>query len=162
MKRDLAFKAMASLPPSTINSVSWHFSEWALWSPQATIRPPRPWTKMCKIRKKNNFRRAHLVAHDMGDSILTEILSRHQRGMLPDYFNGFFRSVTFTNGGMVYDLINMRLSQVASQQEQNLYLIIFFSQFWTPGLVKPSVNWPAGIASLQINSGNCWKYLIEH
>ena len=65
-----------------------------------------------KIRKKNNFRRAHLVAHDMGDSILTEILSRHQRGMLPDYFNGFFRSVTFTNGGMIHDLINLRLLQV--------------------------------------------------
>ena len=48
----------------------------------------------------------------MGDSVLTEILARHQRGMLPEYFKGFFRSVTFTNGGMIYDLINMRLSQV--------------------------------------------------
>ena len=58
------------------------------------------------------FRRAHIVSHDMGDSVLTEILARLQRGMLPDYFNGFFRSVTFTNGGMIYDLINKRVSQV--------------------------------------------------
>jgi len=57
------------------------------------------------------FRRAHIVSHDMGDSVLTEILARLQRGMLPDYFNGFFRSVTFTNGGMIYDLINKRVSQ---------------------------------------------------
>ena len=43
---------------------------------------------------------------------MTEILARLQRGMLPDYFNGFFSSVTFTNGGMIYDLINKRVSQV--------------------------------------------------
>ena len=47
----------------------------------------------------------------MGDSVLTEILARHQRGALPEYFNTFFQTVTFTNGGMVYDLINKRLSQ---------------------------------------------------
>ena len=58
------------------------------------------------------FRRAHIVSHDMGDSILTEILSRHSRAMLPEYFNEFFQSVTFTNGGMIYDLIDQRLSQV--------------------------------------------------
>jgi len=48
----------------------------------------------------------------MGDSVLTEILARHQRGALPEYFNNFFQTVTFTNGGMVYDLINKRLSQI--------------------------------------------------
>ena len=32
--------------------------------------------------------------------------------MLPDFFSNFFQSVTFTNGGMRYDLINFRLSQV--------------------------------------------------
>jgi len=58
------------------------------------------------------IRRAHLVSHDMGDSVLTEILARHQRGALPEYFNTFFQTVTFTNGGMVYDLINKRLSQI--------------------------------------------------
>eukprot|EP00091_Calanus_sinicus_P023285 TRINITY_DN7780_c0_g1_i1.p1 TRINITY_DN7780_c0_g1~~TRINITY_DN7780_c0_g1_i1.p1 ORF type:complete len:133 (-),score=37.07 TRINITY_DN7780_c0_g1_i1:122-520(-) len=54
---------------------------------------------------------AHLVSHDMGDSILTEVLSRYERGVLPDHFNNFFKSITFTNGGMVYDLIQFRLSQ---------------------------------------------------
>ena len=58
------------------------------------------------------FRKAHLVSHDMGDSILTEILSRRNRGMLPEYFDEFFQSVTFTNGGMIYDLIDQRLAQV--------------------------------------------------
>ena len=68
------------------------------------------------------FRRAHIVSHDMGDSILTEILSRHSRAMLPEYFNQFFQSVTFTNGGMIYDLINQRLSQVQIMKT-NIYTI---------------------------------------
>ena len=53
-----------------------------------------------------------MVSHDMGDSVLTEILARHQRGALPGHFDNFFQSITFTNGGMVYDLINKRLGQV--------------------------------------------------
>jgi len=56
--------------------------------------------------------KAHVVSHDMGDSVLTEILARLERGMLPELFTNFFQSVTFTNGGMRYDLINFRLSQV--------------------------------------------------
>ena len=33
------------------------------------------------------------------------------RGSLPDYFDNFFASVGFTNGGMRYDLMSRRLSQ---------------------------------------------------
>jgi len=54
---------------------------------------------------------AHIVSHDMGDSVLTEILSRYERGVLPDMFNNFFKSITFTNGGMRYDMIQFRISQ---------------------------------------------------
>lgn len=55
----------------------------------------------------------HLVSHDMGDSVLTELLARRDRGMLPPPFadRAAFASVTFNNGGMVYRHINMRLSQ---------------------------------------------------
>ena len=42
---------------------------------------------------------------------MTEILSRYVRGVLPDHFENFFKSITFTNGGMVYDLIQFRLTQ---------------------------------------------------
>ncbi|XP_076815355.1 putative hydrolase LipZ [Clavelina lepadiformis] len=56
--------------------------------------------------------RAHVVAHDMGDTVLTEILARRYRGLLPNYFDNFFQSVTFTNGGMKYSLISFRLSQI--------------------------------------------------
>ena len=59
----------------------------------------------------SGIRSAHVVAHDMGDSILTEMLAQYEKKLLPDAFNSFFKSVTFTNGGMRYSLINFRLSQ---------------------------------------------------
>ena len=47
--------------------------------------------------------RVHFVAHDMGDSVLTELLARAHLGLLPEQFSktGFPASVTFTNGGML-------------------------------------------------------------
>ena len=46
-----------------------------------------------------------------GDSVTTELITRYQKGIIPDYFQNFIDSLTFTNGGMRYDLINFRLSQ---------------------------------------------------
>ncbi|XP_077976384.1 putative hydrolase LipZ [Styela clava] len=59
------------------------------------------------------IKRAHIVSHDMGDSILTEILARRDRKMLPSYFDDYFQSVTFTNGGMNFEMINFRITQTA-------------------------------------------------
>jgi len=47
----------------------------------------------------------------MGDSVMTEILTRKMNGQLPDYFKDFFQSITFTNGGMRLRLANLRLGQ---------------------------------------------------
>lgn len=58
-----------------------------------------------------NISSAHLVAHDMGDSIVTEILHRRRLQLLPTYFDKFLVSVTFTNGGMMVKHIGFRLSQ---------------------------------------------------
>ncbi len=44
-----------------------------------------------ELWRQIGIKRAHLVAHDMGDSILTEILARRQKNMLPDYFKDFFQ-----------------------------------------------------------------------
>jgi len=62
------------------------------------------WTKL-------GIEKAHVVSHDMGDSVLTEILTRLERGALPDRYTNFFQSIIFTNGGMRYHLINFRLFQ---------------------------------------------------
>ncbi|MCU0328594.1 MAG: alpha/beta hydrolase [Chitinophagales bacterium] len=53
---------------------------------------------------------AHVVAHDMGDSILTEILCRiHQNK--PYWMKEAILSATFTNGGMVMRHTHMRIGQ---------------------------------------------------
>lgn len=68
---------------------------------------------------------AHVISHDMGDSILTEILARRHRNMLPDYYKGFFNSVMFTNGGMKYSEINFRVGQILLS---NIYVGPYFAK----------------------------------
>lgn len=52
----------------------------------------------------------HLLAHDYGTSVATEILARRDRGLLPTDL-GEVRSVTWTNGSLLLELANLRLSQ---------------------------------------------------
>ena len=65
-----------------------------------------------ELLRQLKIKSGHIVSHDMGDSVLTEVLLRRHLKLIPDYFNDFFKSVTFTNGGMHYDSINMRLGQI--------------------------------------------------
>jgi len=58
-----------------------------------------------------NIRKAHILSHDMGDSVAIELLSRQYLNQLPDFFEGGL-SYTFTNGGMRIELSNFRLSQI--------------------------------------------------
>ena len=52
----------------------------------------------------------HLLAHDMGDTVATELLTRQQRGLLPAGWRGL-QSLTFTNGGMLIERARLRLGQ---------------------------------------------------
>ena len=53
------------------------------------------------LLKQLGVYRAHFISHDMGDSILTTLLTRYERGVFwsPE-FDNLFESVIFTNGGM--------------------------------------------------------------
>jgi len=53
----------------------------------------------------------HLLAHDMGDSVATEIVARHCERTLPNWFNEGLQSATFTNGSMVLSLADLRITQ---------------------------------------------------
>lgn len=53
---------------------------------------------------------AHLICHDMGDTVGTELLSRQVENMLPPTFKGF-RSVIFTNGSMAIEHASLRITQ---------------------------------------------------
>lgn len=53
------------------------------------------------------IRRGHLLAHDYGTSVATELLARRERELLPIEL----RSVTLTNGSIYLDMARLRLSQ---------------------------------------------------
>ena len=55
-------------------------------------------------------RGGHLLAHDMGDSVATELAARQVNGTLPAGLGGW-HSFTFTNGSMVLKLARLRTSQ---------------------------------------------------
>ncbi len=53
------------------------------------------------------IRRLHVLAHDYGTSILTELLARRERGLLPMEL----ASVTVCNGSMLIDMAKLTLTQ---------------------------------------------------
>ena len=53
----------------------------------------------------------HIISHDMGTSVLTEIVARHIEGSLPNFFNQGIQSLTFTNGSMVLEMAKLRVMQ---------------------------------------------------
>jgi pimeloyl-ACP methyl ester carboxylesterase len=48
-------------------------------------------------------RGGHVIGHDMGDSVVTELVARSVQGLLPAGFDAGLQSVTFTNGNMVME-----------------------------------------------------------
>jgi pimeloyl-ACP methyl ester carboxylesterase len=55
----------------------------------------------------------HLLSHDMGDSVATELVARHVSALLPGWLSAGLKSFTFTNGNMAMDLARLRLGQRA-------------------------------------------------
>lgn len=53
----------------------------------------------------------HLLSHDMGDSVATEIVARHENDLMPAWFSDGLQSLTFTNGSMVLELAELRITQ---------------------------------------------------
>lgn len=53
----------------------------------------------------------HALAHDMGTSVLTELVARQVGELLPAWFARGFHSYTFTNGSMVLKYAKLRLIQ---------------------------------------------------
>lgn len=64
-----------------------------------------------QVWKEFGIKGGHLLSHDMGDSVATELVARHVAGILPGWFEAGFQSFTFTNGSMVLDLADLRITQ---------------------------------------------------
>jgi len=63
------------------------------------------------IFKQLKITGGHLLAHDMGNTIATELIYRATANLLPAWFNNGFHSVTFTNGNMVVEKAKLRITQ---------------------------------------------------
>lgn len=64
-----------------------------------------------QVWKHLGIRGGHLLSHDMGDSVSTELVTRQVQEILPNWFSEGFQSYTFTNGSMVLDLASLRITQ---------------------------------------------------
>lgn len=65
-----------------------------------------------RLNVTSSKRDIHVIAHDMGDSVVCEMLARLSRDQLPDIYRDFFKSITFTNGGMIISKANLRIGQI--------------------------------------------------
>jgi len=64
-----------------------------------------------EVWKHFNIRGGHLLSHDMGDSVATEIVARHENNLMPSWFSEGLQSLTFTNGSMILELAQLRITQ---------------------------------------------------
>lgn len=64
-----------------------------------------------QVWKHFGIKGGHLLSHDMGDSVATEIVARHENDLLPRWFSDGLKSLTFTNGSMVLELARLRITQ---------------------------------------------------
>lgn len=64
-----------------------------------------------EVWKRFGVTGGHLLAHDMGDSVATELVAREVEKSLPDWFSEGFQTYTFTNGSMVLEFAQLRLMQ---------------------------------------------------
>ncbi|TDL99556.1 MAG: hypothetical protein C4K58_06590 [Flavobacteriaceae bacterium] len=81
------------------------------------------------VLQELKVRGAHFLSHDMGDSILTELMTRVSLGQ-PNWMDKGILSVTFTNGGMVLEEAEFRLAQKLLLSPFGKYLTVL-------SLVKP-------------------------
>ncbi len=65
-----------------------------------------------RLIRESGIEGCHFIAHDMGDSVMTELLARINQNQ-PSWFGTGAVSVSFTNGGMVLGDAKLRVGQRA-------------------------------------------------
>ena len=64
-----------------------------------------------KLWESIGVKGGHVLAHDMGTSVLTELAYRDAHDLLPEQFSAGIRSYTFTNGSMMLEHADLRIMQ---------------------------------------------------
>ncbi len=64
-----------------------------------------------QVWKSYEITGGHLLAHDMGNSVGTELVAREVEKSLPKWFSNGFKSYTLTNGSIVLEFSELRITQ---------------------------------------------------
>ncbi len=81
-----------------------------------------------QVWKHFGVKGGHIIAHDMGNSVATEILARHENDLMPAWFSKGLQSITFTNGSIVLELASLRVTQKILLSKHG-YLLNNFTTF---------------------------------
>ena len=100
----------------------------------------------------------HLLAHDMGDSVATELIAREVEHSLPEWFSPGFQSYTFTNGSMVLELAELRIIQKLLLTR----LGPFVSKLSTKRIFRHQVKSAHGMAPLdEMEITRLWNMVVQ-
>lgn len=77
---------------------------------------------LLEVWHQQGIRGGHVMSHDMGDTIVTEVLARQTRGLTPSWLPESFESLTFTNGNMVMEEAKLRVGQQVLRSPMGKFL----------------------------------------
>jgi len=64
-----------------------------------------------EVWKQLNVKGGHLLSHDMGVTVASELVHRHNQQLLKEWLPTGLQSVTFTNGSLVIKFAELRITQ---------------------------------------------------
>ncbi|MFN3199552.1 MAG: alpha/beta fold hydrolase [Bradymonadia bacterium] len=100
------------------------------------------------------IRGGHVISHDMGDSVATEIVARAVQGLLPAWFDAGVQSLTLTNGNMVMEEAALVVMQVLLR---NHTLGPFLNRFSGPALFRNQVRKANGAPLETLDIDRMWQ-----
>jgi pimeloyl-ACP methyl ester carboxylesterase len=100
-----------------------------------------PFDIALEVWRKSGICGGHVLSHDMGDAVLTEVVVRMNEHR-PHWFSEGFKSVTFTNGGMVLSKAKLRIGQKAlmSSVGERLSPVMHWYPFFRQQIISADGN----------------------
>ena len=100
----------------------------------------------------------HLLSHDMGNSVATELVAREVEHSLPNWFSNGFQTYTFTNGSVVLALAELRIMQKLLLTRFGKFL----SRLSTKGLYRNQLKSAHGDAPLdELEISRLWEMTLH-
>ena len=99
--------------------------------------------------RKLGIRRGHIIAHDYGTSVATELLALRERGLLPIEL----ASVTLSNGSVLVELAHLRLAQrILRNQTFGKYLARLSSPSFFKRQIRAILAKPEAVSDAELDA----------